>query len=79
MERMYSEAKAIQTREMLAYPITPLARQIARKWFLPLEKLAARSGVGIDTISRVLRGIKVDASCEKKLKKFLDEYKGEMV
>lgn len=67
------------TKEMLKKPITELARLIGEKWYLTIEQLAERSGVGVGSIKLALRGENIHPYQAKKLKKFLMNYKGEMV
>ena len=58
--------------------IIPLPQMIGQKWFLPLDKLAARSGVTRQTISKVLHGEKIYPAYERKLRAFLENYNGEI-
>ena len=58
---------------------TELSRLIGAKWFLPIKRLAAMAGVPIDTTKKALRGYKIHICYERKLRKFLENYKGEMV
>ena len=68
---------AYETKIMMSKPITDLARLIGRKWFLPLEKLAERSGVSVWAILKILNGEKVAETIADKLRHFLENYKGE--
>lgn len=56
---------------------TPLNKLIAEKWFLPLDKLAERTGIGVHTLGKIICGKNVGQSCERKLRVFLESYKGE--
>lgn len=60
-------------------PITELSRLIGAKWFLPIERLAAMAGVSMDTIKKALRGKRIHICDERKIRKFLMNYKGEVV
>lgn len=61
------------TEIMLNTPITDLSRLIGQKWFLPLEKLAEASGVSMYTLSRAVRGEKIVAWCEERIRKVLEK------
>ena len=50
---------------------------IGHKWFLTLDKLAERAGVGEETVRHVVRGEKILPRYEEQLRKFLENYKGE--
>lgn len=67
------------TKQMLEYPISSLAKLIGSKWYLPLEKLSEKSGAPITAIIRVLKGKPIRADNERKLREFLENYKGESV
>lgn len=67
------------TRIMLQTPITELSRFIGAKWYLPLEKLSERSGVSYEVIKRALHGETIGVVSERKLREFLENYKGEVI
>ena len=58
--------------------ITPLNRMIGAKWFLGADKLAKRSGVARKAVAKIMRGEKVGAPHERKLREFLENYHGEI-
>ena len=74
-EPTFFEAK--KTLQMVNTPVTEIQKLIGRKWFLSPGLLAKRAGVGKDIIADAIRGKKLPYSSEQKLKKFLEEYKGE--
>lgn len=74
---MHSEYEAETTKIMLKKPITKLLRLIGRKWFLPLEKLSAQSGVPLQTTVRAANGEKILERYERRLTAFLEDYKGD--
>lgn len=67
------------TKIMMAKPITDISRLIGEKWFLGIEKLAERSGVYVNTIKKVLQGEPIGKHSERTLRKFLENYKGELI
>jgi predicted transcriptional regulator len=69
--------EAYLTREMLQKPITELSRLIADKWFLSLQTLSERTGVPVSVIEHALEGGKIRADNERKLRSYLESYKGE--
>lgn len=79
MEYIITKADEYSTREMLKRPITEIARLIGAKWFLPPERLSEKSGVALSVIRSAIRGEKIHICYERKLRKFLENYKGEMV
>ncbi len=60
-------------RIMMSYPRTSLAKTIGAKWFLPIEKLAETAGVSVDTIRKALRGTRISADSEQRIRKALKE------
>ena len=66
------------TKIMLATPITELSRFIGSKWYLPLEKLSELSGVSYEVIKRAIHGETIGVVSERKLRGFLENYKGEV-
>ena len=52
---------------------------IGRKWFLTLEELAKRSGLSVYPIRVLLNGHGIGSVAINKLKKFLNNYKGEVI
>lgn len=77
MGREINGTETAHTQRMLGLHITELARQIGRKWFLPLEQLAERAGVFYQSLQHVLRGEEILPYLEERLRNFLDNYKGE--
>lgn len=71
----FFEAK--KTLQMVNTPVTEIQKLIGRKWFLTPGLLAKRAGVGKDIVVDAIRGKEIPYSCEQKLKKFLEKYKGE--
>jgi hypothetical protein len=67
-----------RTKIMLNTPITELSRLIGAKWYLPLRVLAERSRVSLEVIRRALRGERIGSYNERKLREFLENYKGEV-
>lgn len=76
---LWDGLEGYKTKKMIETPKTKLSRLIGRKWFLSLETLAERSGLGICTIRTAVRGGKQQPECEKKLTEFLEAYKGECI
>ena len=68
----YETASEFHTRLMLSHPITPLARLIGRKWFLPIEKLVEKTGVSERTFYFIMRGDTVSPPIEKKIRSYLE-------
>ena len=60
-------------------PTSELAKLIAQKWFLPLEKLSSRVNIPITCIVNAVRGRTIHPVDEARLKKFFRNYKGELV
>lgn len=60
------------TKYMLNAPITELSKLIGRKWFLPLEQLAERSGVAERWITQAVRGEEIGRHVEQKIRDFLE-------
>ena len=73
----YETYEAYLTREMLQKPITTLSRLIANKWFLTLQTLSERTGVPVTVIENAVEGGKLRADNDRKLRRYLENYKGE--
>ena len=58
--------------------MTDIQKLIGQKWFLPLDRLAERTGIKRVTILRALRGGAIYPAYERKLKEFLESYQGEL-
>ena len=58
---------------MMSKPITDLSRLIGSKWFLPLERLAEKSGVSMTVITRAVHGEEIAPWNEKKIRKVLEK------
>ena len=72
------DTSAVQSKKtMVTAPLKKLSRLIGSKWFLSLDQLAARSGVAKDTIRKAMADEPVLPRYEKKLRDFLENYKGE--
>lgn len=59
------------TKEVLATPITPLARFIVRNWVGSPEALAELSGVSVKVICKALESKEISKLAEKKLRETL--------
>ena len=60
------------TMLMMEKPITELSRLIGAKWFLPLEELQKKTGVPMRWITQAVRGGKIPAEYEKKIREVLE-------
>lgn len=65
------------TKRMMSMPITDISKLIGAKWFLPLEKLSERTGISVSILEGAVEGQKIHISNERKLRKYLENYKGE--
>ena len=57
---------------MMARPQTELSKDIGRKWYLTLEKLAEESGLSISVIFRAVEGDKIGKDSESKIRAVLN-------
>ena len=57
--------------------IKELQRLIADNWYLTLEELGERIGVGADTLCKLMAGYSVGAGTGEKIVNFFRTYKGE--
>lgn len=69
--------EAYLTKVMLRKPITSLSRLIGGKWFLTLQTLSDRTGVPVKVINHAVEGGNLRADNDRKLRKYLESYKGE--
>lgn len=61
------------TKEILATPITPLARFIVQHWVGSPEALAEASGVSVKVICKALESKEIGKLAEKKLREALSK------
>ena len=61
------------TKEVLATPITPLARFIVQHWVGSPEALAELSGVSVTVICKALESKEISKLAEKKLREALSK------
>ena len=65
------------TKRMLSLPKTDISKLIGQKWFLTLEKLSERTGVSVSILEGAVEGQKIHISNERKIRRYLENYKGE--
>lgn len=58
--------------------MTDTQKLMAEKWFLTLDRLAERTGLKRSTLSRIARGYHVGEETERKVRKYLESYQGEV-
>lgn len=58
--------------------MTDTQKLIAEKWFLTLDRLAERTGLARSTLGRIVRGYHVGEESERKVRKYLESYQGEV-
>ena len=66
------------TKIMMRKPVTELSRFIGSKWFLTLDKLAERTGVSLGVITAAVEDKPIRPWNEAKIRRYLDNYKGEV-
>ena len=73
----FFEAK--KTLQMVNTPVTEIQKLIGRKWFLRPDLLAKRANIGYEAVIDAANGKKLPAIVEKKLRRYLENYKGELL
>ena len=73
----FFEAK--KTLQMVNTPITDLRTLLGRKWFLKPTLLAKRANIGYEAVIDAANGKPLPTIVEKKLRRFLENYKGELL
>lgn len=72
----FFEAK--KTLKMVNTPVTDLRILLGSKWFLRPDLLAKRANIGYDAVINAANGKTLPAIVEKKLRRYLENYKGEI-